>query len=80
MKKPADPTYEDLIAIVRLIESGSRFTDFRLRSGDIEVEVHRGNGAAAPSPSLSPAADPARAAFAELPAGTHIVRSPMPDS
>ena len=88
MKKPADPTYDDLIAIVRLIEAGSRFTDFRLRSGDIEVEVHRGNGAAPPAPqresgatvanapSYAPAADQA-APGADLPPGTHVVRSPM---
>lgn len=91
------PTYDDLLAIVRLIESGSRFTDFRLRSGDIEVEVHRGNGAAAPpapgappppasressaavanSPSYSPAANQGAVSSADLPAGTHVVRSPM---
>lgn len=35
------PTYDDLLAIARLIESGSRFSEFRLRSGDIEVEVKR---------------------------------------
>ena len=48
------PTYDDLLAIARLIESGSRFSEFRLRSGDIEVEVKRGNGQAmaAPQPSL----------------------------
>jgi acetyl-CoA carboxylase biotin carboxyl carrier protein len=40
------PQYEDLLAIARLIESGSRFSEFRLRSGDIEVEVKRGNGVA----------------------------------
>jgi acetyl-CoA carboxylase biotin carboxyl carrier protein len=43
---PREPTYDDLLAIVRLIESGSRFSDFRLRSGDIEVEIHNANGAA----------------------------------
>ncbi|MEO7743213.1 MAG: acetyl-CoA carboxylase biotin carboxyl carrier protein [Usitatibacter sp.] len=53
------PTYEDLLAIVRLIESGSRFTDFRLRSGDIEVEVHRSNGPAAPPPPSAPSPAPA---------------------
>ena len=41
-----DPTYDDILAIARLIESGSRFSEFRLRSGDIEVEVKRANGAA----------------------------------
>lgn len=90
------PTYEDLLAIVRLIESGSRFTDFRLRSGDIEVEVHRGNGAAGPAAagapppapressapvanasSYSTAANQASVSAADLPAGTHVVRSPM---
>ena len=82
------PTYEDLLAIVRLIESGSRFTDFRLRSGDIEVEVHRGNGAAAPPSAPAPATAaretaatvanaPSYSQTADLPAGTHVVRSPM---
>jgi acetyl-CoA carboxylase biotin carboxyl carrier protein len=49
MKKPPaqrTPGYDDILAIARLIESGSRFTEFRLRSGDIEVEVKRANGAA----------------------------------
>lgn len=43
---PRPPGYEDLLAIARLVESGSRFTEFRLRSGDIEVEVKRANGVA----------------------------------
>ena len=51
MKKPRSsqraPTYDDILAIARLVESGSRFTEFRLRSGDIEVEVKRANGVAA---------------------------------
>jgi acetyl-CoA carboxylase biotin carboxyl carrier protein len=33
--------------IVTLLRSASRFSEFRLRSGDIEVEVRRANGAAA---------------------------------
>jgi acetyl-CoA carboxylase biotin carboxyl carrier protein len=52
-----DPTYDDILAIARLIESGSRFSEFRLRSGDIEVEVKRANGAAvvpAPAGTQSP--------------------------
>jgi acetyl-CoA carboxylase biotin carboxyl carrier protein len=55
------PTYDDLLAIARLIESGSRFSEFRLKSGDIEVEVKRANGsfvtpaqAAAQSPQTGP--------------------------
>ena len=86
------PTYEDLLAIVQRIESGSRFTDFRLRSGDIEVEVHRGNGAApgdrhdagpasndasAAGPDAPAAKKPGSPSQAPLPAGAHVVRSPM---
>src|SRR5688572_31189299 len=41
------PGYDDVLAIARLVESGSRFTEFRLRSGGIEVEVKRANGVAA---------------------------------
>ena len=40
---PRDPTYDDILAIARLIEAGSRFSEFRLKSGDIEVEVKRGS-------------------------------------
>src|SRR5688572_5632247 len=43
----ADLTYADVLAIVRLIESGSRFSQFRLKSGGIEVEIQRANGSAA---------------------------------
>jgi acetyl-CoA carboxylase biotin carboxyl carrier protein len=84
-------TYPDLLAIVRLIESGSRFSEFRLRSGDIEVEVHRGNGqfpaerresgpasndASAAAPAGGPAKKGARP-HAQVPAGAHVIRSPM---
>ena len=81
------PTYDDLLAIARLVESGSRFTEFRLRSGDIEVEVKRANGAAVPTPEPQPVASaapppgtataPAPAAPVDLPAGAQVVRSPM---
>jgi acetyl-CoA carboxylase biotin carboxyl carrier protein len=82
---PRAPTYDDLLAIARLVEAGSRFTEFRLRSGDIEVEVKRSAPAAPASPAAAaaaPAAVPAAAAppaFAmpDLPAGTVLVRSPM---
>ena len=86
------PTYDDLLAIARLIESGSRFSEFRLRSGDIEVEVKRGNGEAGPRPIAAPvapaatsasaaapapqAAAPAQAAAPSIPDG-HLVKSPM---
>jgi acetyl-CoA carboxylase biotin carboxyl carrier protein len=85
-----DPTYDDILAIARLVESGSRFTEFRLRSGDIEVEVKRGNGVAAPvpaaaiapSPAAAPAAQAAPAAApptpaAEIPSDCIVIRSPM---
>ena len=90
------PGYEDLLAIARLIESGSRFTEFRLRSGDIEVEVKRANGVAGalgpgPTPpgargdepgvtspsAVTPAKAGAQVAIPDLPAGTHLIKSPM---
>ena len=96
MKKPRSsqraPTYDDILAIARLVESGSRFTEFRLRSGDIEVEVKRANGAVAPAaavqqsdgaqgeqigPRPSAATAAARMTIPDLPAGTHVIKSPM---
>lgn len=57
------PGYDDLLAIARLIEAGSRFTEFRLRSGDIEVEVKRSSGVVAPAAAapLGPGPAPAGA-------------------
>ena len=34
-------TYEDLLRIVELIKSSERFSEFRLKVGDIEVELRR---------------------------------------
>lgn len=89
---PRTPGYDDILAIARLIESGSRFTEFRLRSGDIEVEVKRSNGAAARvEPAPVPPAGSGRAdipvaavqasapssSIPDLPAGTQVIKSPM---
>jgi acetyl-CoA carboxylase biotin carboxyl carrier protein len=45
------PTYQDLVQIVNLIRSASQFSEFRLRSGGIEIELKRMNGAAVPGPA-----------------------------
>lgn len=82
------PTYDDLLAIARLIESGSRFSEFRLRSGDIEVEVKRANGAPIVAPARAGAQSPgppiaaavpaaSRVTVSDLPPGTELIRSPM---
>jgi len=48
------PTYADLVEIVELLRSASQFSEFRLRSGEIEVEFRRANGnAIAPRPAGS---------------------------
>ena len=86
---PRAPGYDDILAIARLIESGSRFSEFRLRSGDIEVEVKRANGAPGPAAGATlappvPKAAEEQAASAnspgyahDLPPGTEVIRSPM---
>ena len=80
------PSYDDLLAIARLVEAGSRFTEFRLRSGDIEVEVKRANGVAAPAApqstlplptASSPPGGRVATELPDLPAGTHVIKSPM---
>jgi len=66
------PTYDDLVRIVELLRSASQFSEFRLRSGDIEVEVRRVNGAEAGAaagtapPVPRPAARPADPVGAEV--------------
>lgn len=80
------PSYDDLVQIVDLLRSASQFSEFRLRSGDIELEVRRSNGAVPPVAAPSPAANPAPQAVVpalrtgtamELPAGLSLVRAPM---
>jgi acetyl-CoA carboxylase biotin carboxyl carrier protein len=84
-------TYDDLLRIVELVKSSEQFTEFRLKVGDIEVELRRGapaagvrSSAAARStpgaedfPPVAPAApEPARGAPA-WPADSVVVCSPM---
>ncbi len=64
------PSYEDLVQIVELIRSASQFSEFRLRSGDIEVELRRANGAAGPGPL------PAAARDAGEPVGGEVTLEP----
>jgi acetyl-CoA carboxylase biotin carboxyl carrier protein len=52
-RRARDLTYDDLLQIVHLIQSSSRFSEFRLRAGEIEVEIRRANGAPAPAASMS---------------------------
>ena len=79
------PTYDDILAIAKLVESGSRFTEFRLRSGDIEVEVKRANGVAAPAPAAAPVPAPAAAPTPAAPAppvapvAQAVARAEIPD-
>ena len=41
-----DLTYDDLVRIVELIKTTSHFSEFRLKVGEIEVNLKRANGAA----------------------------------
>ena len=49
-------TYEDLLQIVELIKSSEQFSEFRLKIGDIEIELKRRGRDGATSASL-PASD-----------------------
>jgi acetyl-CoA carboxylase biotin carboxyl carrier protein len=69
------PTYEDVARIVELIRSASHFSEFRLRSGDIEVEVRRTNGAAPAPPGASVPA-PSPAAHPGEPVGGEVTLEP----
>jgi acetyl-CoA carboxylase biotin carboxyl carrier protein len=38
--------YQELVDLIELIKSSSQFSEFRMRSGDIEIELRRGTAAA----------------------------------
>ena len=76
-------TYEDVLRIVELVKT-TRFSEFRLKVGEIEVHLKRKNGAggdpvlhaqpAAPGEVVGPTRPAAERSF---PAGAVLVRSPM---
>ena len=76
-------TYEDVLRIVELVKT-TQFREFRLKVGDIEVELRRSNGAAGAAALDRPVAGemPLEAAAARgqpqgVAEGSALVRSPM---
>jgi acetyl-CoA carboxylase biotin carboxyl carrier protein len=74
-------TYEDVLRIVELVKS-TRFSEFRLKVGEVEVHLRRSNGAAPAASDAPGAVEPLAAetppgkphSFAE---GSVLVRAPM---
>ena len=52
-----DLTYDDLVRIVELIKSSEQFSEFRLKVGDVEIELRRRRGQT-DSPPMSANAAP----------------------
>ncbi len=74
-------SYDDVLRIVELVKS-SRFSEFRLKVGEIEVHLRRANGAAPPAAAAEAGAAPAAEGAARRgePAaapGATFIRSPM---
>lgn len=55
-------TYDDLLRIVELIKSSEQFSEFRLKLGDIEIELRRRQPAPASPPMSATSASPGPAA------------------
>ena len=85
----ARPSYAELVRIVEVLRSTERFSEFRLKAGDIEIEVKRPGGAPLAAPAAAvvpvtgepaaalPAPAPVTAAeVASLPPGLELVRAP----
>ncbi len=81
--------YDELLQLVELIKGSSQFSEFRLRSGDLEIELRRGpatraadappDAAAAPAPAPSssrPAPPSAAPAAASAPAPAPVAHAP----
>ena len=82
-------TYDDLLRIVELVKSSEQFSEFRLKIGEVEIELRLVTVAPSKplSPALSPpggetqtpaaAPQPAARAVPTWPADSIVVRSPM---
>jgi acetyl-CoA carboxylase biotin carboxyl carrier protein len=74
-------TYDDLLRIVELIQSSERFSEFRLRIGEIDVELRRRSSAepaarAAATPAPAPASAPPAATSAPAPLASTSALAP----
>ena len=77
-------TYEDLLRIVELIKSTEQFSEFRLKVGEIEIELRRRPSAPTPMPASHAPATPSETEVAPKlqasktwPEGSLLIRSPM---
>ena len=82
-------TYEDLLRIVELIKSTEHFSEFRLKVGEIELELRRRRAGGRPSPALpsevaegveaQPVVEQATSAGRRVqwPEDSIVIRSPM---
>jgi len=83
-------SYQDLLQIVELIKTSSRFSEFHIKVGEMELDIRRGGPALPPAPAVpepapatvpegAPAlpSEPHRAAPLAYPPGSLLVKSPM---
>jgi len=85
-------SYQDLLQIVDLIKTSSRFSEFHIKVGEMELDIRRAASAAAATPQPATAAPPAsldagqvsavpsephRGSALAYPAGSLLVKSPM---
>ncbi len=84
-------TYDDLLRIVELIKSSEQFSEFRLKVGEIEVELRRRGAASATTPTAPSVPKSPQVANQDQPERAHapardtptwpegsvVIRSPM---
>jgi acetyl-CoA carboxylase biotin carboxyl carrier protein len=79
-------SFQDVLQLVELVKSSANFSELRIRSGDLEIDVRRGTGGplAAPIASVPEAVAPAASAPAPPPSrpaaprdGMSVVKAPM---
>ena len=67
MSRAQQISFQDVLQLVELIESSANFSELRIRSGDLEIDVRRGAGGATASltrPASEPAPTPVAAVAA----------------
>jgi acetyl-CoA carboxylase biotin carboxyl carrier protein len=75
---PVNVGYADLVHIIELLRASSQFSEFRLKAGELELEVRRGPAGAAPQAAAAvPLAAPAPVAPQPAPAAA-AAPAPVP--
>jgi acetyl-CoA carboxylase biotin carboxyl carrier protein len=81
-------SYDELLQVLDVLKASEQFSELRVRVGEMELQLRRGDNGIRPAPIAAPASTPsapvvaptqksAKVEVGDLPAGAVVIRAPM---